>query len=88
MILRFPAKSCTVMTRDKVHNYWAPVSTGHWASDCDTGRRHADTLIDYVVEQRRPELVVRIVGAMVEQGKVGGCETGFLQRLGERLLTG
>lgn len=69
----------------RIVSYWSPARTGDYGEDCQTGRRYADMLMQFLRESGKPHVLPWIAQALPDQGQFGGVETGFTARIGEAL---
>lgn len=65
---------------------WVTAPTGDWAQDNETGRGHADVLVDHIAEHGPPTLLAWVAKAIVEHGAWTGVEVGFFHRIAERAV--
>ncbi|MEG3175843.1 hypothetical protein U1872_06345 [Sphingomonas sp. RB3P16] len=60
--------------------------TGDYATDCQSGRDHAEALADYIVAEGDPNIFGSVVRAITESGSFGAIEIGFCNTIAQRLL--
>jgi hypothetical protein len=90
-VVIFPNKCCALhlMQPDgtrKVLDYWRPIRTGDWSTDCATGRVYAVKLIDWMKFHDDPLALTNVVKAITRKGVFTGVETGFFQIVAESLM--
>lgn len=59
-----------------------------WAKDNSNGREKADVLINRIVSDENPVLLVRTLKEMISIGEFGGLEVGFAHQIAECLIRG
>ena len=70
--------------RNDGKDYWHVSRSGDYATDCATGRAHADELVRVMRAEGNPGLLHHVVEAIALGGQFdGGVEVGFFTRLAE-----
>jgi len=59
-----------------------------WVEANSDGRKKADALIERVVSDENPVLLVRTLKEMISIGEFGGLEVGFAHQIAECLIRG
>lgn len=65
---------------------WSPNASGNYSLDNKIGRTHADQCVDLMRRQNNPALLGQVVRAMVDKGRFGGVEVGFMNRVADHAI--
>lgn len=68
--------------------FWSVESTGEYAADNELGRSYADELLACIRKDGHSFLLNSVLKHMVEAGRFGGIEVGFIARIGEYAALG
>lgn len=67
--------------------FWSVEETGDWSEDNAIGREYGRQVVDTMQALDAPILLGRVIESMVERGKYGGIEVGFLAYIGAAAAT-
>jgi hypothetical protein len=68
-------------------DFWIIAETGDWAADNDIGRAAAIELARDMTASDFPPLLGYVVSSMIEKGRFGGVEVGFLHFFAEHAMS-
>jgi hypothetical protein len=67
-------------------DFWKIEETGSWNQDCQIGKRAAVAAARYMLDRGYSPLLGSIVQSMIQKGRFGGVEVGFLEYFGEHAM--
>lgn len=70
-----------VKEKDGTIEYWSVTTSGDWATDLATGKRHLQELATYVAREDEPMILRRILAEVMKVSPMSGVEVAFVDGL-------